>query len=79
MTEQRKAKRYDTRTGRIRPLEEPPHPVEPPMPTTAPDAPEMSGSTGVFRVVAEGDDIRRQQDDSPNPSTPAPTGKRGRR
>ncbi|MFO7321333.1 MAG: hypothetical protein DIU68_006360 [Chloroflexota bacterium] len=71
MAEQRRVKRYDTKTGRIQPIEEPRSPVEPPMPVKTPEAVDMSGSTGIFRAVGEGEDIRRQQDDSPNPSAPA--------
>lgn len=45
-------------------------PHEPAMPRTLPEVPDMPAVTGVFPVVAEGEDAARQQDDSASATAP---------
>lgn len=45
-------------------------PHEPDMPKTLPEVPEIVGGTGLFPIVAEGEDGTRQQDDSASANAP---------
>ena len=47
-------------------------PHEPDMPKTLPEAGEIVGGTGMWKIVAEGEDVTRQQDDSASANAPAP-------
>lgn len=45
-------------------------PHEPEMPKTLPEAVDIVGGTGMFPIIAEGEDVTRQHDDSVSANAP---------
>jgi len=45
-------------------------PHEPEMPKTLPEAADIVGGTGMWKIVAEGEDVMRLQDDSASANAP---------
>lgn len=45
-------------------------PHEPAMPKSLPEVPDITGATGMFPIISEGEDVTRQRDDSARASAP---------
>jgi hypothetical protein len=57
-------------TGAFPSIREASQRFEPEMPRTLPEMPEATGVTGMWKVVSEGEDVLRQQDDSASANAP---------
>lgn len=57
-------------TGAFPSIRETSQGVEPDVPRSLPEMPEATGVTGLWKIVSEGEDVLRQQDDSASANAP---------
>jgi hypothetical protein len=65
-----KKKKSETKTGQMPRIDLGSVPVEPPQPSSVPEAPDPGGTTGIVHVIGEGEDLAKHKDDSAS-SSPA--------
>lgn len=63
-----KKKKSETKTGQVQRVDLSSLPVEPPQPTSIPEAPDPGGTTGIVHVIGEGEDLAKHRDDSASSS-----------
>jgi hypothetical protein len=59
-----KKNKSQTKTGQVPRIDLGSVPVEPPQPSSIPEAPDPGGTTGIVNVIGEGEDRAKHQDDS---------------
>lgn len=71
MAEERNRTRSEgSPTGAFPSIPESASPYEPPLPRTLPEVPNIPSATGIWPIVAEGEDASRQNDDSVSANAP---------